>query len=136
MKFVIPKVIPVKISWVHVKSGKQYTHTASKAHSNLRLQMLLIMWKLSGKMHLSMQSSLITFCPLLGLQGVSTVAGEEHFTNRPCAERCGQPGHFGVKMAVKPKLVSVRGSTGKQTATESKTDRFLTVWKRKMHFHI
>lgn len=76
--------------------------------------MLLIRWKLSGKMHLSMQSSLITFCPLLGLQGVSTATGEEHFINQPCT----QPGHFGVKMAVKPKLVSIQGSPGKQIATK------------------
>lgn len=92
--------------------------------------MLLIMWKLSGKMHVSMQSSLITFCPLLGLQGVSTVAGEEHFINKPCS----QPGHFAVKIAVKPKLVSVQGRMGKQVASESKADRLLTAWKTKMWF--
>lgn len=50
------------------------------------------------------------------------MAGEEHFINKPCAKPCAQPGHFGVKMAVKPKLVSVAGSTGKQIATESKID--------------
>lgn len=59
--------------------------------------MLLIMWRLSGEMNLSVSSSLITFCPLLGLQGVSTVAGEEHFINKPCTECCARPGYFGAK---------------------------------------
>lgn len=64
------------------------------------------------------------------------MVGEAHFINKPCTEPCAQPGHFGVKMAGKPKLVSVQGSMGKQIATKHKIGRFLTAWKRKMWFRI